>query len=157
MLNIVFWETPAEDGWARVQSIHESGHRLSAEAIALGLEIEVPAKPLARAGWLIVGWVHPATAVFEWRYVRDADYRVPVSDFLAMIPGMARVQARGLRATDPVIEDLFLLLEMTAAEPQSRGINPHGRPAREGLSYMIHIGILEQAAADRITDRANDP
>lgn len=157
MASIVFWESPGADGWARVKSIHDSPHRLAPEAVALGLSVDVPAKPDSRDGWLIVGWVHPATAAFEWRQVRDASYRVPVSDFLAMIPGSARVQARGLRGTDPVVADLFDLLEMTASETTSRGVNPHGRAAREGLGYMVRIGILDQADADRITDRANDP
>ena len=157
MGSIIFWETPGADGWALVKSIHESPHRLSAEVLALGLEMDIPAKPAARDGWLIFGWVHPADKVFEWRQARDSSYRVPVSDFLAMIPGLARIKARGLRETDPVMADLFALLEMTAAETTSRGVNPHGRPAREGLGYMVSIGILDQADADRITDRAHDP
>lgn len=157
MGSIVFWETPGADGWALVKSIHDSPHRLAPEAVALGISMEIPSKPEARDGWLIKAWVHPADSLFEWRQSRDPNYRVPVSDFLAMIPGMTRVKARGLRASDPVMADLFDLLEMTAAETTSRGVNPHGRAAREGLGYMVSIGILDQADADRITDRASDP
>lgn len=150
---LVFWDYLDADGWGEVTSMHRSPHRLDPEAVALGVSVQVPAKP-ARDGWLVKGWVHPASAAFKWRMTRDASHRVPISEFLASLPGAARVQARGLRNSDPVIGDFMALLDMAASE--GRGINPHGPAARDGLDYLVSLQLMTQAQADAITDKAND-
>lgn len=152
--HIVFWDYLDADGWGECTSMHRSGHRLSPEAVALGVTVAIPPKP-QREGWLTTPWVHPATPAFEWRMTRDAGYRVPISEFLSSLPAMTRVNARARRDTDPVIADFLALLDMAVQE--NRGINPHGGAARAGLNYLVSIDLMTQAEADAITDAANDP
>lgn len=150
---IVFWDHLDASGWGIVTAMHRSPHRLAPEVVALGVAVDIPPRP-TRDGWTVTGWVHPDTLRFEWRQTRDPSYRVPVSEFLAALPASARVQARARRETDPVIDDFLLLLEMASAE--GRGVNPHGVAARAGLAYLVSLGLMQQAEADAITDKAND-
>lgn len=150
---LVFWDYLNPDGWGEVTSMHRSPHRLDPAAVAFGVTVDVPQKP-ARSGWIVTSWVKPADASFEWRMTRDRDHRVPISEYLASLPSAARVAAREKRTTDPVIDDFMLLLEMAAQEGQ--GINPHGAASREGLGYLVSLGLMTQAEADTVTDAAND-
>ncbi|MFN3892014.1 MAG: hypothetical protein ACK4MV_16585 [Beijerinckiaceae bacterium] len=163
--HIVFWDYLDGQGWGEITSMHRSPHRLAQEALALGAVVDVPQQPF-RDGWVTKGWVQPlprpegvsvmepAPGNFEWRMTRDPSYRVPISEFLSYLPAAARVQARASRASDPVLDDFMILLEMAAQE--GRGINPHGPSAREGLGYLVYKGWMTQAQADAITDAAND-
>ncbi len=149
----VFWDYMGADGWAKVTSMHRSPHRLGAEAVALGVTVDVTEEP-KRDGWITTGWVNPATLTFEWRMTRDSRYRIPISEYMAQLPAGTRVQARMARASNPAIDDFMLLLEMAAQE--ATGINPHGAASREGLGYLVSINMMTQAEADAISDAAND-
>jgi hypothetical protein len=149
----VFWDYVGPDGWAEVESMHRLPHRLDPVVRETGLEIDIPQKP-TREGWVTRGWVHPATSAFEWRMTRDPGYRVPISEFLSYLPAAARLAARSQRESDPVLSDFFIIMDMAAQE--GRGINPHGRAAREGLGYLVSKGWMTQAQADEITDAVND-
>lgn len=150
---LVFWDYLNPDGWGEVTSMHRSSHRLDPAAVAFGVTVDVPQKP-ARKGWIVTSWVKPTDASFEWRMTRDPDHRLSISEYLASLPSTARVAAREKRTTDPVIDDFMLLLEMAAQEGQ--GINPHGAASREGLGYLVSLGLMTQAEADTVTDAAND-
>lgn len=151
--HIVFYDFLDQDGWGEVTSMHRSPHRLGADALAIGVTVQVPTKPV-RTGWITKPWVNPADGSFEWRMTRDPDYRVSISEFLSSFPPMARVNARARRDTDPVIGDFMDLLDMAVKE--GRGVNPHGPTARAGLAYLVSIDLMSQAEADAITDAAND-
>lgn len=149
----VFVDYIDKDGWGECTSMHKSPHRLAAEVVALGVEVDVPEKPF-RDGWLVSGWANPRKREFSWRMKRDPGYRVPISEFLSSIPAEARVEARAGRATDAVLADFFGLLDMAVQE--GRGINPHGEAARAGLRYLIAKGWMTKEQADALTDAAND-
>lgn len=158
---LAFWdEPPGADGWARVVRMHHQPDVVDAGLRAQGALINFTRPPAAKDGWRAVLFVQPITpddgspmtGVSEWRIERDTDYRMPAPEFLALIPATARVQARALVATDPVIADFMALIDMMALDSASRGIHPGGKAAKDGLGYLVHLGLMTAAEAAEITE-----
>lgn len=148
-----FWDDePEEDGWAKVTRMHHQPDKLDAATRATGLVVTLTKPPDAKTGRIVQLWVNPSLQSAEWRLVRDQAFRMPAADFLALLPASTRVQARAERATDPLIDDIFTMIEMMVQDNASLGIHPQGRGAREAILYLVQKGLLTQAQANAILD-----
>ena len=146
----VFWDDVEDDGWAKVDRMHHQPDKLDAETSARGIVATHPRAPRVKPGWTIGLYVEPESGAVEWRVKIDREYRMPAVEFLGLLPATARVAARQAVATDPLIADFMAMIDMSVIDSASTGIHPAGRPARDGLGYMVSKGWLSQADMDAI-------
>lgn len=144
----VFWDEIGEDGWARVNGIHHQPDKLSDERKAKGLLITPSAAPKLKKGWIASLWVNPEIEQYEWRVTADDEYRIPAGEFLASLPIAARVQAKALAGTDPVLQDFLELMDMMVHDDACKGLHPGSEIVAAGLGYLVHLELLDQEYVD---------
>ena len=148
----VFYDDVASDGWAKAARIHHQPSKLDSETLT-GAVLCSPGKPPeVKAGWVASLWVNPETDAAEWRVRIDHDFRMPAAEFLGMLPSSARVGARAAAEMDPVIADFLALIDMTVADNASKGLHPGSKACRDGLTYLMSLGLLTQAEVDAIVE-----
>lgn len=148
----VFYDSVKPDGWAKASRIHHNPSKLDADALVGSVICGPGDPPEVKDGWTAGLWVKPETGDCEWRVAIARGYRMPAADFLGLLPSAARVGARAAAQDDPVIADFLALLDMTVADNASSGIHPGSMVAKDGLSYLVSLGLLTQAEADAITE-----
>ena len=148
-----FWDEDEDgDGWVRVTRLHHQPATLDAATLARGVVCRPGKPPAAKAGWRAALWAEPATATVEWRIEYDAEYRMPAPEFLAMLPAATRVQARVRAKDDPILADFFALIDLLVADNAARGLHPGSRAVREGLGYLVSLGLMTAEQAAEITE-----
>jgi len=146
----VFWEAIGADGWAKVNGIHHQPDVLDEATKSRGCLIQESVPPEVKDGWQVSLHVKPETGESEWRVKIDSEYRMPAADFLSLLPASTRVQAR--QSDDLLIKDLLALIDMSVADNSSKGIHPAAKAVKEGLSYLVHLGMMTQEQMDEITE-----
>lgn len=144
----VFWNEIDADGWAKVNGIHHQPDKLPEEQRARGLMITSTPAPKLKKGWQSSMWVNPELEQYEWRVEIDDDYRIPAGEFLASLPIAARVQAKALADTDPVLKDFLELMDMMVHDDACKGLHPASEIVSSGLGYLVQLELLDQSYVD---------
>lgn len=161
-----FYEQPTQSGWFKVKpptaflnnpSSLNPGKASDAAVlarIAAGdrvIPYESLVYPDLKVGEKAELWANHDEGLVEYRVAVDPECRIPVVEFLGMLPFAAVAQARALSATDPILKAFFDLLQMSVDDNASRGVNPYGNTIRGALAYLVQIGLMTQQQVDEVT------